>query len=359
MIKNVLTSILIVGVSFFMFSCDNNDEEPVKDSIFQNGVFVVNEGNFTDSDGSLSYYSYDSAQVANKVFESANTRPLAAVFQSMSLYLEMGFLVDQSGRLEIVNSNNMVSIKTINADLDIPRYFAGYSIKGFLTDWGPYDENYSNTESKIKVIDMETLEITSEFDTPSRPEGIVALKNMIYVANSATNLVSIYDPADNSAAGTIEVNNGPTSFVIDKDDNLWVISTGAYIAGGALQKINTDVNEVTKTVDLSTISPNGRIAINSTKDIVFFMGEQWAPDFSYTENTVYKANIFLPNSYESIISEENLYGLGIHPQKDEVYVADAVAFQGNGKVYVYDFSGNKINEFGAGRGTRDFVFVTK
>ncbi len=57
-----------------------------------------------------------------------------------------------------------------------------------------------------------------------------------------------------------------------------------------------------------------------------------------------------------IISERNLYGLGVDPENDAVHVTDAVAFQGNGKVYVFDFSGNKLDEYGVGRGPRDFVF---
>ena len=86
------------------------------------------------------------------------------------------------------------------------------------------------------------------------------------------------------------------------------------------------------------------------------MGEIWSLDYTYTNNKVYKTTINLPGQYTEIISEQNLYGLGIDPVKDEVYVADAVAFQGNGKVYTFDFSGEKINEYSVGRGPRDFVF---
>ena len=91
--------------------------------------------------------------------------------------------------------------------------------------------------------------------------------------------------------------------------------------------------------------------------MLFFMGEQWAADFSYTENIVYKADISQPENFDEVLSSRNLYGLGVDPVNDELYVADAVAFQGNGKVYVFDFSGNKLNEYGVGRGPRDFVFM--
>ena len=99
------------------------------------------------------------------------------------------------------------------------------------------------------------------------------------------------------------------------------------------------------------------LAINGAGDLLFFMGEQWAPDLSYTENKVYKAGINQPESYMEIISERNLYGLGVDPVNHRVYVSDAVAFQGNGKVYVYDFTGNKQDEYSVGRGPNGFVFI--
>ncbi len=161
--------------------------------------------------------------------------------------------------------------------------------------------------------------------------------NLIYVANSATNLITIYDPVSNKLQDSIEVNNGPTQFVLDKNMDLWVVSTGAYISGGALQQIDLVSGEVIKTIDISSIFPNGRLAINGDGDLLFFMGEKWAEDFSYTENNIFRASINQPESYSEIIAERNLYGLGVDPVNDEVYITDAVYFQGNGMVYTYDF----------------------
>jgi hypothetical protein len=293
----------------------------------------------------------------NKVFEAINGRPLAALFQSMKYYKDKGYIIDSNGRIEILNKKDLSSAGMITGDLSLPRFFTGYSNSGYVTDWGPYDDNWGNPDSKILVYNLDAMQLTDTLVTPSRPEGIVVLNDMIYVANSATDLVTVYDPIDNILKDSIEVNNGPTQFVVDKNQDLWIVSTGAYISGGALQVIDPAINEVIKTVDISPTFPNGRLAVNGAGDTLFFMGEQWAPDYSYTENKIFKAAISHPDSYTEIIAESNLYGLGVDPVNDAVYVADAVAFQGNGKVYVYDFSGNKLNEFGVGRGPRDFIFV--
>ena len=283
-------------------------------------------------------------------------RPLAAIFQSMTFHNQKGYIIDSNGRIEIVNESDMTSAGTINSGLDLPRYFAGFSKYGYVSDWGPYDDNWASPESKIIVLDLETMQVTKTLETPSRPEAIMAIDEMIYVANSATNLITIYDPVSNTLQDSIVVNNGPTQFVLDKNMDLWVVSTGAYISGGALEQIDVSNGEVIKTIDISGTFPNGRLAINGGGDMLFFMGEKWAMDFSYTENNVFKASIDRPESYSEIIAERNLYGLGVDPVHDEVYISDAVYFQGNGMVYTYDFSGNKLDEYGVGRGPRDFVF---
>jgi YVTN family beta-propeller protein len=356
--KEFFSSLMLVMGLLVFVQC-SSDPEPIEESFFENGVFIVNEGNYTDSDGSLSYYDFDSLKLSNQVFEAINDRPLAAVFQSMRFYNSKGYIIDSNGRIEIVNEKDLTSAGTINSGLIIPRYFEGYSNYGYLTDWGPYDDNYGNPESKILVFDLDAKQLAKEIEAPSRPEGIVVLNDMIYVANSATNLVTIYDPATNSLKDSIEVNNGPTHFAVDKNQGLWLVSTGAYITGGALQQIDAGANSVVKTVDISNTSPNGKLVINGDGDLLFFMGEQWAPDYSYTENKVYKASISRPDDYTEIISARNLYGLGVDPVNDEIYVADAVAFQGNGKIYTYDFTGEAVNEFSVGRGPRDFVFMVE
>ncbi len=356
--KSFFSGLVMVFVMILFVQC-NDDPEPVEESFFNYGVFIVNEGNFTDSDGSLSYYDFDSARVGNNVFETINNRPLAAIFQSMAFYEQNGYIIDSNGRIEIVSKKDMTSVGTISSGLALPRYFAGHTNYGYITDWGPYDASWANPDSKIHILDLDNMQIKESLNAPSRPEDIMIYNDLIYIAHSATNLITVYSPDNQEVIDSINVNNGPVQFVLDKNEDLWVISTGAYISGGALQKVDLANAEVVQNVDLSGISPNGRLAINRAGDILFFMGEIWSLDYTYTNNKVYKATINLPGQYTEIISEPNLYGLGIDPKRDEVYVADAVAFQGNGKVYTFDFSGKKINEYSVGRGPRDFVFMNK
>ena len=80
-------------------------------------------------------------------------------------------------------------------------------------------------------------------------------------------------------------------------------------------------------------------------------------------NTVYRVAIIYPELEPvraelpvAVISGSNWYGLGVDPQTDIIYVADAAGFLSNGSVLRYDREGNLAGQFDVGRGPRDFVF---
>ncbi len=365
--KNKSTRLIIFYfISLLLISCDENTPEPVNNLLYQNGVFIVNEGNFSDSDGSLSFYSLEDEEVTNQVFEEVNERPLAAVFQSLRFYDGKGFLIDQNGRMEVVQESDLSSLHSISTNLIIPRYFAGYQSSGYVTDWGPYDDNFNSNESRIHVYDLTTMEVLEEIETSSRPEDILLVNDKLYVANSGTNLVSVYDPADNSLLTETEVSLGPTRFVVDNHDNLWVICTGAFISTGALTGINTTTDAVMFTLDLANYPPNGRIAINGTGDEIYFMTEQFSEDFTSTTNTVYSVRLSADGSGsdiagepQEIVSGTNWYGLGFDPVNEVLYIADAAAFQANGQVFQFGIQGSELGNFNVERGPRDFVFTVE
>ena len=90
------------------------------------------------------------------------------------------------------------------------------------------------------------------------------------------------------------------------------------------------------------------------------MSEVWAPDYSYSTNIVFKQpinnNFF---SYSSVISRQNLYGLGIDPENNNIYVADAAGFRTSGTIFAYNENGILLDSAIVDRGPRDFVFVNE
>ena len=348
--------ILSIFSVLMYYSCTEVDTGAI-DLAFNHGVFIVNEGNFTDSDGSLSFYDKDSLTITNKVFENINSRPFAGLMQSALMAGGFIFLVDQNGRIEVMDAETLISLHVIEDNLSIPRYLAVVNDQLYVSDWGPYDENFANPTSHIKVYSLNGFAFLEQVPTASRPEGLMVSGEQLYVANSAENVVSVYNTRDNGLIGTIETNHGPTHFVRDHEGDAWVVSTGAYITGGALQEINPDTREVVKTIDLADYSPNGRISIDGSGQTIYFLGEKWAADFSYTETAIYATGVSGGDMISTVVSGRNFYGMGIDPESEVLYVANHEGFQGNGTVYRYQTDGAPIDNFKVGRGPREFVFV--
>ncbi|HLF34700.1 MAG TPA: DUF5074 domain-containing protein, partial [Cyclobacteriaceae bacterium] len=327
----------------------------------ENGVFVVNEGNFADADGEITYIDFISGDVRHKLFQGVNSRPFAGVLQSMTMHEGYAYLIDQLGRLEVVEAASFNSAGDISEGLVIPRYISAYGNRGFITDWGPYDENYLNNESRVIEVDLENLSIIKTITTDSRPEGIYADSSHIFVANSATDKISIYDTQDLTPAAQITVPPGPVRFVEDMEGNLWIACTGNYTDRSALVRISRQSLTVTATILVPEgIVLNGGIAINGAGDMIYYLSEQWAEDFSYTLNNIFTHSVHNINfNYSALLSRKNIYGLGVDPVGKGIFLADAVAFQANGWVYVYNENGALLDSVNVDRGPRDFVFVNE
>jgi hypothetical protein len=57
-----------------------------------------------------------------------------------------------------------------------------------------------------------------------------------------------------------------------------------------------------------------------------------------------------------VFQKKWLYGLGIDPKYNEIFVSDAKDFNSNSDVYRFDFSGQLLGKFTSGKITSDFYF---
>src|SRR5688572_27698030 len=109
---------LFLTLTLFV-ACD--DEEKVKGE-FDNKVFVINEGNYLDADGTVSAIDPRSGVVVHDIFGSVNEgRALGDVVQAMTIHEDKAYIVvNNSNKIEVVNANTFESISVID-DLSLPR----------------------------------------------------------------------------------------------------------------------------------------------------------------------------------------------------------------------------------------------
>jgi YVTN family beta-propeller protein len=354
--KNVSLFVLILLTlfSFTFSSCDDDDNKPAGE--FEKGIFVVNEGNFTDADGTISHISTGGA-VTQDLFGAVNNGlALGSVVQSMTIDGDLAYIVvNNSNKMEVVNANTFASAYTLS-DLSLPRYFITFKGKGYVTEWVSFAD-----PGRVSIVDLQGRTVTRSITTDYGAENIMAHQDRLYVSNNFSNTISVIDPVNEEVIKTIEVGSAPGAFVVDDQNTIWVICGGGFdqdfnpLNDGKLVQIDPgqsddeSSNSVLKTIELG-VHLSAKAVINKANNKIFYFNGKsvYAVNTSDTEAP--------PSPLITESAATNFYGIGIDPENDMLYVSDDKAFAGNGVVYRYSLSGILVDQVAAGRGPNGFVF---
>ena len=337
---------LLMPFLLALSSCEPEENSP--GGKYSSGVFVINEGNFNEADGSVGFYDKESKTYSSDIFKAENDRPLAGTVQSYAIFNSVGYIVvNNPDRIEVVNPETFKSTGSVTEGLSIPRYFTAHAGKGYISNWGPYASDFSSPDSYIAVVDLTTLKVTKSIEVGSRPEQLVLINNTLYVASNGAGTVTVIDLTSESVTSTIPVHFTPKCLVPGNDNILWV-GTGEGYAG-----INTTNNILTSDFSFENRTFTGNLVLNPAKNVIYVM----EADYSSGNYTIlaFDANGIEVNGWP-VITKKNLYGMEVDPENGNIYVADNNGFQGNGTIIIFDEDGTEIDNFPAGRAPNGFLF---
>lgn len=340
--------ILLYSTVFLFSACSDDDSvPPVVSGDYDQGVFIINEGNFGTGNSAISFYYREKDSVAHNIFSKVNGRALGDVAQSMFIEDSLAYIiVNVSNKLEVVNHSTFKSKGGIDEGLTNPRYFTVLNDKGYMTNWGAFD---GTVPAFIAVVDLKTLSVETKIETGNGKgsEAIVAIGNKLFFTNSFENTLGILDPATEEVK-ELTLFNSPKEMVVDRNGKLWIICSGEFGENnGKLFRVDPVSNEIEQSLDLGKSA--SKMVLNKNKDVIFYI----------SGNAIYRLGIDATSaSTAAWVTNESasFYGVGYDPQKDHVYASDANAFQGGGTVYRYDLNGELLGDFDAGVGPNGFVF---
>jgi YVTN family beta-propeller protein len=328
-------NLMIIFFAILLASCkktgSDTDLNSVEDMLTGEGVFIINEGNYLSGNGSLSFYSYGSGEIYNNIFSKANGRPLGDIPYSMEISGNKGYIVvNNSGNIEVVDKNTMLTIKTISG-LVSPR-----NILLINTEKAYVSSLYSNS---LSIVNLLSGTIVGSIKIRRSSEAMVLSGNKAYVASwySGKDIMVLNTSSDN-VIDSIEVAPEPESIVLDKNNKLWVLCNGGYTRQNFAELIvvNTASDEIERhfVFPAKSLSPSG-LQINSTRDTLY-----------YIENGLWQMSIqsnALPSKPFKTSSNRLIYKLGIDRRNGRIFYTDAMDYQQKGYVLQLNSMGKTID----------------
>lgn len=337
-LKNLYLGLLSLTLLFTSCGSDDAIENEVPLGAYDNGVFILNEGNFNTPNASVSFISNDLNTFQNNIFGLVNpTKVLGDVAQSMTLDGEKIFIVvNNSNEIEVVNRYSFASIATITAHLEQPRYSVSYSGKLYVTNAG---------SEEITVYDTNTYAYITTIAIGKTVERIVSANNKLYVMNGAYgsgNEVTVINPTTNTIITTITVEEGINSL---EEKNGAVYALCGNTNRSELFKINTST-DIATSIESMTLTDSRNMDIDGNK--IYYTKGTGVFSMNFDATTFSETPLFsvADNTFSTF------YGFGVIDGK--IYSGDANAFTNDGIVTVYSTSGVVLKTVVVGRGPNGF-----
>jgi hypothetical protein len=332
---NINTIVSLVAAILITFTSCKKDENLTVETENYKGIFVVNEGGFAKSNGSIGLYKPGEKRYFD-AFKKANGLPLGDVVQSMSLIGSNYYIVvNNSNKIEVVSQSDLKTVSTISTPS--PRYVLPVSYsKAYVSNF------YNNT---IKVLNLNTNSISKSIEIYHNSDQMALMNKKVYVT-TFDNKLMVLNLDNDALVDSIATAPGLSKIVNIGASRLAVLCTGvvdwnngSVIENGKIQIINLG-NIVESSFNLSSGSYGGSMVYVSNTALLYF---------SLGNNVIYKMDLSgNVSEFKTLEAGRNVYSLTYNSSNSSIYVTDAGDFNSAGKVIAYDLSGNKTLEFNAG-----------
>jgi hypothetical protein len=336
-------------------ACKKDEEPQVEEPFFEDfatGAYVVNEGAFIGSNGSITHIS-NAGTVTNDVYYQVNGVELGDVFQSFTVIGDHGYAVlNNSQKVEVVDLKTMENVGTVTG-LSYPRYMVSAGSNRAYVSNGSF-------AGTLEVVNTQTLEITNSIAVGTGPNQVLAVNDEVWVCNEGgfglDSTISVVNTSTNTVVDVIEVEYRPADLVKDALGNVWVLC-----AGEIYYDVNWNVSGHSPAylvrIDAETHAIMGGIQVGEVGDHPRQL--EVSPDGTilyYENNGVYKYDFLNGEMPGNLIVNAARSGLSVHPSTGNVWCASISDYTNPSSVYEYSPSGNLLKTYAAGIAANGVVF---
>lgn len=346
--------LLLCLMAMLMASCEPDVPNDSGTVTIGKGVFVINEGSFTNGGSTLTFYNPEMDTVANQLFYRANNGVvLGDTGQSLALIDGMLYIV--------VNNSNIiykVDANTIKCDLTKPYMLTDFESPRYMLAVAP-DKAYVSDliSTALWIVNPQDMTHTGSIDMGKSTETMVQVGRELYVTNWSkyyvpgmeNNTVQVVDIENDVKVAEITVGKEPNGMVVDKNGEIWVLCEGAMwdLEPGVpeLWKIDPVTKEASLMVSFTETTLN--LAIDPTGSHLYYVrGGDWT-----SSGDIHRVSIDTPTVEDAFLipSEGKMfYKIAVDPNNGDVYVTDSKNYTVDGEVYRYSSDGVLLGSFTAG-----------
>ena len=310
-------------------------------------IVVANQGNFSDANGSLTYFESGAATASQDIVPGLNT-----LIQSVLLQDRTGYILSNTAdRIDIFNLDTFERTGQITG-VSSPRYMAVVGTEK------AYVSNLF-TES-VTIIDLASNTVTGTVATGKNPEDIAVIGNNAYVANSGfgadDSTLTVIDIATDSVIDTMQTGcDGPRFLEVDNDNELWVFCNGKTVFNADFSEIIEQTNGQVVVFHGATGEEVVRIPLDAQSGASSLGQDAWYDPVTQQMFLVVGAEVVVFDTVENeqqmaiqIDGDEQIGGIAYESTSDRLYVARITDFTSSGFVSIHDLSGMETGRFSAG-----------
>jgi YVTN family beta-propeller protein len=349
--KLFLPLLMVLAMAFT--GCEKDDSFSF-DVTNKSGYYVINEGSWGKANASVGFITNDGKYHAD-LFGRINNRVLGDVLQSVGIHNQKAYMVlNGSNKIEIMTANTFEELGVIEGFYG-PRYIEFANGKAYVSQWGDFE----NENAAVKVIDLSTNKIIKSIATGAGSERMVVVGSKLLVANSGgygnNNTISVIDTNTDEVTKTVTLDeDSPKGFVVDKNGNVWVLCYGSVVYNAidwtiidsetrsALVKLS-DSFEPSQTIVIANNQHPVNIAISPAGDVIYYGG-------GYTFNGIYAFSIDAAQVSSAPIINGYFYGLTVNPSNGEIVGLQAPSFTDAGTMARYTANGTAVSAVAVGIG---------
>lgn len=365
--------ILLSGLGLWGCSKEEPTEKEPGFAADEESLVVVNSGNFTMSNASLTVWNAETGSHSD-AFASANGFKLGDVAQSATVHDDLLWIVvNNSNVIFAVDKVTFKEKGRIDSGLVSPRYIH------FVSDEKAYvTQMYTD---RIAIVNPKTYSVTGYIDVSGSQvnggssEEMVQIGDYVYVNLwSYGQSIDKIDTKTDKCVGSYMVGLQPYSIVKDYGENLWTLCDGGGWSGNpigyeapSLVELDLYPGTIGSTLEKKRVFelPLGasvsKLCTNGIGTHLYFIVNEYNAE-GRNVGGVYMLDLTEQHpSYRIVVpaGERYLYSMTVSPITEQIFVADALDYQQFGSIYRYSSEGRLIGIFDAGIIPTSYAWITK